>query len=537
MKFRIGSSIVLKSTIAIILMLTGFALTIIVVGFFGVNEALMKRYSEDAFWTAYSSSVYVEPDLIEAYMVRNGDNPYHNSVQRRFQEICDSTGVTFIYVIQPDTTDYNHIKFLFAVKNSSMSYELFDIGYVRETTNDEYRTKYRQLYEGTIDKATVIRDKGYISTDPHITSMIPLRNEKDKVVAILCVQVQMDALKESRQSFIRNVIIALFILTLLYIIIETRYMSKVILSPVKVITSEASRFAKEGTINENLTKKIKNKDEIGQLADSIDHMEKQIKEYVSNITKITEERQRITTELTLAARIQADSLPNDFPAFPDLNDFDIFATMTPAKEVGGDFYDFFMIDDDHLYIVIADVSGKGVPAALFMMSSKNILGSNALKSLSPAEILENTNNAICKKNKEDMFITAWVGILELSTGRLVAANAGHEYPFIRNADGSFECLKDKHGLLLGEFSDVKYEDYEIKLSKGSKLFVYTDGLPEATDSDTRMFGMDRICDALNIDPEAQPEILLSNVQNSVDEFVKDAEQFDDLTMLCLEFKK
>ncbi len=535
MKPRVKSSIVLKSAIAIILMLTGFALTIIAIGYFGVTQTLRKRYSEDAFWTAYSASVYVEPELIDVYMVRNGDNPYHSSVQRRFQEICDSTGVTFIYVIQPDTSDYNHIKFLFAVKNTSMNYELFDIGYVRETTNEEYRTKYRQLYEGTLEKATVIRDKGYISTDPHITSMIPLK-DGGKVVGILCVQVQMDALQDSRLVFIRNVTIALVLLTLLYIVIEVNYIGSVILKPVKHITSEASRFAKEGTVTEKLTEKVKNKDEIGQLAQSIEHMEKQINDYVSNLTKITEERQRITTELTLAARIQADSLPNDFPAFPDKNEFDIYATMTPAKEVGGDFYDFFMIDDDHLYIVIADVSGKGVPAALFMMSSKNILGSNALKSLSPAEILENTNNAICKKNKEDMFITAWVGIFELSTGKLVASNAGHEYPFVREPNGSFQCMKDKHGLLLGEFPDVKYEEYEIQMTSGSKLFIYTDGLPEATDPDSKMFGMDKIADALNIDPQANPENLLGNVQSAVDVFVKDAEQFDDLTMLCLEFK-
>lgn len=517
-------------------MLCGFSLTNIFIGYFGVTEALLNRYSEDAFWTAYSASVYVEADLMDEYMVKNGDNAYHRSVLSHFQEICDTTGVTFVYVIQPDTTDYGHIKFIFAAKNKDSTYELFETGYVRETTNDDYRTKYQQLYEGTIDKAVVVRDKGYISTDPHVTVMIPLKDEKSVVNGILCVQVQMDAMNESRRAFIRNVILALVFLTLLSIIFELNYIRELILNPIKEINSETSRFAREGTIDGKLTDRVKHKDELGLLAENIDNMEKQIRDYVVHLTKITAEKERISTELTLASRIQVDSLPNEFPAFPDRTEFDIYASMTPAKEVGGDFYDFFMIDDDHLYIAIADVSGKGIPAALFMMSAKNILASNALKSLSPAVILENTNNTMCKTNKEIMFVTIWVGILELSTGKLKAANAGHEYPFIMHADRKFQCFKDQHGTIIGEFPGVKFTDYEIQMGKGSKVFVYTDGVPEATNSSMKMFDMDGLEKALNIDPAAKPEDVLKNVTKAVDDFVQDAEQFDDLTMLCLEYK-
>ena len=285
-----------------------------------------------------------------------------------------------------------------------------------------------------------------------------------------------------------------------------------------------------------LAEKVKNKDEIGELALSIDNMEDQIQEYVKNITSITKERQRIATELSLATKIQADAVPTEFPAFPDRTEFDIYAYMTPAKEVGGDFYDFFMVDDDHLCILIADVAGKGIPAALFMMATKNIFAGTARMGISPAEVLHTSNNLICARNKESMFLTAWLGILEISTGKLVAANAGHNYPIVRNADGMFECLEDRHGMLLGEFPDMKYENYEIQLKRGSKVFVYTDGLTEATDEHNIMFGMDRIIRALNKDPEADPMQLLKNVQADVDEFVKNAEQFDDLTMLCLEYK-
>jgi len=530
-------SIASKTVLGIVLMLLLFAIIIILIGYYGFTNALLERYSEDAFWAAYSAQVYVDPDMLGSYMMAGGNNRSHESVSKNLQKICDNSGVAFIYVIQPDTTDYNHITFVFAIKNSNNDYELYSTGYVRQTTNDDYRTKYRQLYEKEVDRAVVVRDKGYIETDPHITVMIPLKSTfSGEVNGILCVQVQMEALTASRNAFVFKVVVALMALTFIYIVVIIQYISRLLLSPLQQITEETSHFAEKGTSNVKLSEKVKNKDEIGELAIAIDNMEEQIQEYVKNITTITKERQRIATELSLATKIQADSIPNVFPAFPDRNEFDIFASMKPAKEVGGDFYDFFLIDDDHLCLLIADVSGKGVPAALFMMATKNIFGGTALQGGSPADIMEFTNNLICAKNKESMFLTAWLGILEISTGKLIAANAGHEYPIIRNADGYFDRLNDKHGMLLGEFPDMKYENYEIQLKRGSKIFLYTDGLAEATDENNAMFGIDRTIRALNKDPEASPQQLLWNVQSDVEAFVKQAEQFDDLTMLCLEYK-
>lgn len=241
-------------------------------------------------------------------------------------------------------------------------------------------------------------------------------------------------------------------------------------------------------------------------------------------------------ELHTATQIQAAMLPNIYPAFPERDEFDIYATMDPAKEVGGDFYDFFLVDDDHLCMVMADVSGKGVPAALFMMASKIILANNAMMGKSPAQILSDTNNAICSNNREEMFVTVWLGILEISTGKLMAANAGHEYPALKSANGNFELYKDKHGFVVGGMAGAKYRDYEIQLEKGSKLFLYTDGVPEATDANNQLFGTDRMIEALNKDSQAAPNGILKNVRASVDEFVDKAEQFDDLTMLCMEYR-
>ena len=248
------------------------------------------------------------------------------------------------------------------------------------------------------------------------------------------------------------------------------------------------------------------------------------------------ENSRIETELTMASAIQSDMLPSIYPAFPERPEFDIYASMDPAKEVGGDFYDFFLVDDDHLCMVMADVSGKGVPAALFMMATKIILANNAMLGKSPSQILTDTNAAVCSNNREEMFVTVWLGILELSTGKLTAANAGHEYPVLLQAHSKFDLVKDKHGFVIGGMEGVKYKEYELTMQPGSKLFLYTDGVPEATSSVKELFGTDRMLDALNEVTEDSPENILKSVRHSVDGFVKEAEQFDDLTMLCLEYK-
>ncbi len=274
-------------------------------------------------------------------------------------------------------------------------------------------------------------------------------------------------------------------------------------------------------------------DEIQLLAETLADLSKKTREYIKNITEITKEKERISAELDLARKIQADMLPNIFPPFPERKDIDIFASMTPAKEVGGDFYDFFLIDDDHLGMVMADVSGKGVPAALFMMMSKILINNYALMGNSPSQVLEKANAVICQNNDEEMFVTVWFGVLEISTGRITAANAGHEYPIIRKANGEFEIFKDKHGFVIGGMDAMKYKQYEMTLEKGGTLFLYTDGVAEATNADNELFGTERMLRALNTDLKASPKQLLENMAGEIDRFVGDADQFDDLTMLAV----
>ena len=349
------------------------------------------------------------------------------------------------------------------------------------------------------------------------------------------IQQETTATYRDKTARSRQTAIVLLVVVALLMLASALTVSKRIVRPLNTITKRISELS-ESNLEFKMEDAYRTGDEIEELAESFAAISHKTVLYMDKVKKVTAEKERIGAELSLATDIQAAMLPHIVPAFPDRTDFDIIGSMDPAKEVGGDFYDYFLIDDDHLCMVIADVSGKGVPAALFMMASKIILQSVAMLGRSPAEILAKTNEAICSNNEAQMFVTVWLGILELSTGKLTAANAGHEYPAFKRPDGSFELFKDKHGFVIGGMEGARYREYEVQMEPGSKLFVYTDGVPEATSAEKELFGTQRMLDALNAAPDVAPQQALKNVRRAVDGFVRDAEQFDDLTMLCMEYK-
>ena len=361
---------------------------------------------------------------------------------------------------------------------------------------------------------------------------------EDEIVAYLCVKYDYsDFYVELKNRIINSIIISLLVLIVLDTLLMLFLYRKAIYPIGRVKESILGYMEnKDGNVVSEELSRLKVKNEVGVLSDSFVQLANEMDRYTEEIKQLTGEKERTRAELSLATNIQADMLPNKFPAFPDRTDFDLYASMTPAKEVGGDFYDYILIDDDHLALVIADVSGKGVPSALFMMSSMILIGDRASMGGSPAEILEFVNKQISSNNKSFMFVTVWLGILELSTGKLTAANAGHEFPMIcRN--GHYEMIQDKHGRAIGIRAKSSYENYEIMLNKGDRIFVYTDGLAEAQNKEEELFGTDRILEVLNINPDASPQKVIENMISGVDGFVKGAEQFDDLTMLCVEYKK
>lgn len=281
---------------------------------------------------------------------------------------------------------------------------------------------------------------------------------------------------------------------------------------------------------------IRSNDEIGDLAGSFNNMAASLKQHIENLTAVTAEKERIGAELDVATHIQKSMLPCIFPAFPERKEFDVYATMTPAKEVGGDFYDFFMVDDTHLAVVMADVSGKGVPAALFMVIGKTLIKDHTQPGKSLGEVFTDVNNMLCDSNSEGLFITAFEGVLDLVTGEFRYVNAGHEPPYLCKQGEGFEAYKIKAGFVLAGMEDLRYREGSLQLSPGDRIFLYTDGVTEATDGANQLYGSERLHRVLNANLDAGPETLLPAVKADVDQFVGDAPQFDDITMLCLAYR-
>ena len=332
----------------------------------------------------------------------------------------------------------------------------------------------------------------------------------------------------------RNILVLLVVFIVAVGMIAAFSITGRIIDPLNTITR---RVASLGVRNRQFKMEdvYRTGDEIEVLAESFAKQSALNMLYIDQIRHVTAEKERISAELDMASKIQASQLPRLFPAFPNRREFSLFASMTPAKEVGGDFYDFFMVGTDHIALVMADVSGKGVPAALLMMVARVLIKSSLQNGKSPAEALESVNNQICESNDAGFFVTIWVAVLEISTGKGVASNAGHEHPVLRRAGGSYELVIYRHSMPVGTMEGIRFEQHEFHLNPGDSIFVYTDGVAEATNGDDELYGTERMLSALNSEPDAQPEQVLTNVMNDITGFVDGAEQFDDITMLCFRY--
>ena len=417
---------------------------------------------------------------------------------------------------------------------------------------DNYREKSEELTFG--DRSTILPEcldsiikavencepvDEYIITDTkwghNISAILPVSVDGKTCIGVSFVEIPMKNLSEDEISFVIQISGVAVVVLLLAIIIGVLLTRHMIVKPIRMVANEANHFVSEDRTISDKLHKIKTRDEIQMLSESLLTMELSINDYIENIREITAEKERIGAELNVAARIQLHMLPREFDMYDGLNEFRLFATMTPAKEVGGDFYDFFMIDAENLALVIADVSGKGVPAALFMVRAITAIRTRTLMGGSPSEILSDVNDQLCVGNEEELFVTVWLAILNLRTGEGVACNAGHEHPALCHADGTYELVKYRHGPAVATMEGIMFREHEFKLEPGDTVFVYTDGVTEATDANNELFGEERTVEALNRNPKAEPEELLKNAKAGIDEFVKDAPQFDDITMLGVHY--
>ncbi|MBQ7614074.1 MAG: serine/threonine-protein phosphatase, partial [Butyrivibrio sp.] len=337
---------------------------------------------------------------------------------------------------------------------------------------------------------------------------------------VLLVRMPVSEVYEDRDAATYETVFAYILLFAVIYVLISMLVKAIVVDNLDLVNESLSKIT-NGNLNETVS--VYNSSEFTSLSNDINQTVNVLKGYIDAAEK------RIAQELEFARTIQESALPKNF-IFPGAG-FDIYATMDPAKEVGGDFYDFFFVGPQKFAIVIADVSGKGIPAALFMMRSKTAIRTMAMSGLSPSEIFQKVNNDLCEGNDADMFVTVWIGIIDIKTGHMDCANAGHEYPIIRKVEGDFELFKDKHSPAVATMEGLKFKGYEIQLDPGDTLFVYTDGAPEAINSAEEQYGVQRLLDVLNQNKDVSMDRLLPRVNRNISDFAGEADQFDDVTLV------
>ncbi len=477
-----------------------------------------------ALWLADSASA---PEKSEALLDERYQTLYGN-----LNTVCSANRLTAVLIGVTDPSE----DYLIFLANSDARMTAYAPG--RSILLDKAHSDSYAMKDGRPNAVILKQTDGEYAC----SAAAPILSESGELLGyMICNLLVTDEIK-SAVGFLWQYVLLLALVALILGYVSVQHLKKTLVLPINQISAAAEayiRSRRSGDRRETHFDQlhITTGDEVENLSLVMADMEQELNSYEENLTRITAEKERIGAELGIASQIQEGMLPSIFPPFPGRSEFDIYATMHTAKEVGGDFYDFFLIDDDHLALVMADVSGKGVPAALFMMASKILINNYALMNPdSPAKILERVNHQICLSNKAEMFVTTWLGILEISTGKMRAANAGHEYPVICRSGGQYELFKDRHGFVLGGMDGMRYHDYEFTLGEGDVLLLYTDGVTEATDSRNVLFGDQRLLDALNKYPQGNPKEILENLKKEIDLFAGDAPQFDDITMLCLRYR-
>ena len=551
---KVHSKLSFKLIISFILLGAMLCAASATVGYYQFKDNIQQQYNTTAYQIADQAQTYLDKTLLQSYvsLIKKSidgqdtadalaiaeEAQSYQDVLQRFFDLRTSMGANDIFLVYidqnamlqytPELQSWRPVYYLFdSFENEDQRYGLGEAG--------PFNPKFIQETQKILE--TGIKSNNYFISSSsfgyNTSAMQPIKVGSDTL--LLGVEVPMTIIQDALLHYLLWAIFITIVVISLGILLYVYYLTRNVIRPINTISKEARAFIQDGKLQSRSLSGIKTGDEIQNLAEGFIKMQDDINNYVENITKITSERERLSAELDVAKHIQASMLPCIFPAFPERNEFDIYASMTPAKEVGGDFYDFFLVDDDHLALVIADVSGKGVPAALFMMISKMLIKNAAQNFLSPKKILETANNQLCENNEEQMFVTVWLGIMEISTGKIICSNAGHEYPAIYRKNENFSLLQDKHGFVLAGMENVRYREYEIQLNPGDVLYVYTDGVAEATDKHEKMYGTDRMISALNQCACKTPLELDTFVRKDIDQFVNGAEQFDDITMLCIRY--
>ena len=523
----------------------GVALTVTISAFsyLSSKDYLEEMYAQRVISGSKSVATMLDKEDVRMIISDGGENSEaYGRVENILNTIKRDGEITYLSLVIPDEDSVTfYIDGCVPEMGDDPANQLTygtDVLYTDAANDEADLQKYLLIWgmyaenKGTEESLVTDNSYGY-----NYTAVAPILDENGQAIAEIQYILDMQEVRDHLNGFLYNMLGISFCIICAALLLYILLVKWMVLNPVEKLSEFTTEITKTGNFSKQEIE-IKTGDEIEALGQSFNYMMERLEDYIKDLTVVTAEKERIGAELNVATQIQSSMLPCIFPAFPDRDELDIYATMTPAKEVGGDFYDFFMVDERHVAIVIADVSGKGVPAALFMVIGKTLIKDHTQPGRDLGEVFTEVNNILCESNDNGMFITAFEGVLDLVTGEFRYANAGHEMPFIYRKDGGYEAYKIRPGFVLAGMENIKYKEQKIQLNIGDKIFQYTDGVTEATDKDNQLYGMDRLHKVLNEKClDCNPEQTLKLVKEDIDAFVGDNDQFDDITMLCLEYKK
>ena len=526
---RIKMRLQLKLTLGLICMAVALMGVLVTAIAHMYRTRMEDYYAQAAFDQASIAAQVIDGDRIADYYTSGEKDAYYEQIRAYLLMVKQTVGLKYFYVVVPEAEQMVYIWDAGEPGEEGVC----DLG-----DSDAYYGGGNELMHAAFapdaDQVILITNNeeyGYLAS-----AYVAILDSAGEPVALASVDISMDMIDRQIDGFVELALAITCGVLLLVGALYFFYIRRILTRPLGTLHRAARELVRNQMDDLGAFRlDLRTGDEIEDLAEAFQYMIRELDVYIRNLAQVTKEKERIGAELQVATQIQADMLPRIFPPFPDRKEFDIYATMTPAKEVGGDFYDFFLVDRDHLAVVIADVSGKGVPAALFMVIAKTLLKNHAQAGWEPERVFEVVNNQLCGNNEAGMFVTAFLGVLELSTGRFTYVNAGHNPPLLSQSGRGYDWLPVRHGFVLAGMEDTRYHQQETCLHPGDSLLLYTDGVTEALNPGQELYSEKRLKNFLNSGvltgrPLAEQLQLL---HGDIDAFAGGAEQADDITLLLL----
>ena len=527
-KSKTRHSLSRRITALIAILMAVMFLAVSFISYRALRSTYLRLYGEKAQDIVRFLASEIDGDRLYHYVETGETDSYYDWLSQEFTRFKSQfSGIAFLYLFYPEEEQFIYI--LEAIRPGDDPEKISSMGDCFEYGEMELAHLVPDIKAGRASSELIMgADVGYGET---VSAWAPVFDSDGKVAAMVEADCSLANLSAVIREYALRIIGVQLLFMLLVLLLVIEILQRNVTQPVGQLSKMVESY-EHGSVTQP---KFRHKDELQMLGNSFAEMTERINAYTQEVARATEEQGRISAEYNVAKQIQTDILPSVFPAFPERRDFDIYASLYSSKEICGDFYDFFLIDEDHLCMVVGDVSGKGVPAAMFMVIVKTLIKNRALQGFSPAEVLQNVSEQVLEGNNASMFATVWLAVLELSTGKGIAANAGQEHPTLRRAGKRFELQEYRHSPPVGAMEGVRFRDHGFQLEPGDTLLVYTDGVSGAENGREESFGRTRLLEVLNREPDATPSVLLQSVKTTIDSFSGEKQQLDDMTMLALKY--